>query len=69
MEKMLRDYQPSVAGEAITLIAGTPVSKEFSFNKCGVKNTNKCEIIVFVLGEDKLLKNVQRVAVGKVIGY
>lgn len=69
MEKILRDYQPSVAGEAITLKAGTPVSKEFSFNKCGVKNTNKCEIIVFVLGEDQLLKNVQRVAVGKVIGY
>ena len=69
MEKILRDYQPSVAGENITLTNGTPASKEFSFEKSGVKNTNKCEIIVFVLGEDQLLKNVQRVAVGKVIGY
>lgn len=69
MEKIMRDYQPSVAGEKVTFNAGVPVFKEYVFEKCGVLKTNKCEVVVFVTGADKRLKNVQRIAVGKVIGY
>lgn len=67
--KLMRDYQPSVGGEPVAFKAGVPVHKEYVFDNCGVKKTNKCEIIVLVTGADKRLKNVQRVAVGKVIGY
>lgn len=68
MYRMMRSYIPNTSGNEISLEAGKLKTVEFSIplSPCVEKN---CWVIVYVLGAEGIVENVQQTAIGINIGY
>lgn len=64
-------YNGEVLGQDISVTAGTPLSKTFKFPlSAKYKDENNCEVIILITNKsDNTVINVQRVQVGRKIGY
>ena len=72
MFRVIRDYQPSLEGQAASFEAGKPLqfSATFDLSVLNVTSVDNCEVIVFVTDDaDGVCEAVQYASIGEAKGY